>query len=211
MDASPAEEQFNNEHRKGDQQDGSAHHSKRDPRKSVASARLAGIFSIVSDQQKSKVGEVVCLTAKKILVGRVCAFQVNSGEALVFTSPFVFALVKIAQANPLALLCVVGKGQTDGQWRVQLSDGIALAVQKGDVEDRAGQSLLVSRVANGAADVRSNQSGVGLVIQVRRDKEGSHYHLFRGAGEDHQLAGGKIGGDDNHIQGRIDRRTRSSR
>ena len=47
-------------------------------------------------------------------VGCVVALGCNIGQTLVFTSPFVFALVIIAQAHPLTLLGIVGKGQADG-------------------------------------------------------------------------------------------------
>ena len=143
-----------------------------------------------------------CLTTQKVafhtspLIGAV-TFGRESGEALVFTRPFVFALVVKAQAHALSLLCRVGKGQTDSQWRVQLGDGVALAVQKCDVQDSAGQHLLVRRIAYGTANVGSDQSGVGFVAQVGRDKEGSHWILTWRAGELHKLARSEVGGKDN--------------
>ena len=132
--------------------------------KSVVFARLAGIFSNIAHQQKSKVGEMISSTAKKILcfgpaVGSVGAFGGDRGETLVLTYPFVFELVVKAQARPLALIAL-GKGQTDGERRVQLGDGVAFAVQKGDVEHNAGQLLLVECVGNSAINVGSDQSEI---------------------------------------------------
>ena len=107
----PAEKDFNHHHRKKNKQDGSANHSKRDPRQSVVIPRFAGVFSIISFQKKSKVCEVTGLTAQKILSFGLTSGCVipNSGEAIIFASPVIFALVIIAQAHPLILLCVVGK------------------------------------------------------------------------------------------------------
>ena len=83
-----------------------------------------------------------------------------------------------------------------------MGDGVALAVQKGDVQDGTGQSLLAGR---GGAEVGSGQSGVGLVAQVGRDKESSHHALTKGAGELHQTIGSGVGReDDGHNQGRTD-------
>ena len=103
---------FNNQHTKSNHHDGAAHHPKRDPCKSAVIVRLAGIVCIVTIQQKSKVGEMISLTAKQILRygavnGCVSAFVSNIGEALVLTSPFVFLLVEIAQTQPLPRLRVV--------------------------------------------------------------------------------------------------------
>ena len=67
----------------------------------------------------------------------------GNGEALVFAFPFVFVLDIVAQAHPLALLCVVREGQTDGQGRVQLGDEFAFAVQQSDVQNSVGQPFLV--------------------------------------------------------------------
>ena len=79
-----------------------------------------------------------------------------------------------------------------------------MAVQKGDVQDATGQILLVRREIDSTTHelVRSDQSGVGLVAQVGRDKEGSHWALSRCAWEDHQIVEGKIGGNEFHNQGR---------
>ena len=121
LSVSPAEAEFYDNDRTGDYQDGSAYHPKRDPRKGIVSfARLAGIFpsAAAPDQKKSKVSQVACLAAKKILcfglAGCVGAFGSHIGETLILARPFVFALVIIAETNSLALLCGVGKGQTDG-------------------------------------------------------------------------------------------------
>ena len=119
---------------------------------------------------------MACLAAQNVALlpfyGCV-TFGVDVCEALVFASPFVFVLVVIAQTFLLSLLCFVDEGQTDGQRRVQLGDGVILAVQKSDVQDSAGHLLV--EVADGARGVRSDQSSVGLVDQVRRDKESSNY------------------------------------
>jgi hypothetical protein len=128
----PAEVSFNDQHRKDNHYDGSGHHSKRDPCQSaVILAGLTGICIsfITANQEKSKVGEMIGFTATKILcfasaIGCVGAFGVDSGEALVFTCPFSFTPFIEAQTKPLVLLCVVGQGQTDGQWRVQSIDGL---------------------------------------------------------------------------------------
>jgi hypothetical protein len=50
------------------------------------------------------------------------------GEILVLASPLITVLVVEAQTKLLVLLHVDGRGQTDGQWRVQLLDGLALVV-----------------------------------------------------------------------------------
>ena len=63
----------------------------------------------------------------------VGSFGGESGKALVFASPFVVALVVVAQTHPFSFLCIVGNGQTDGQGQVQFGDELAFAVQKGDV------------------------------------------------------------------------------
>ena len=117
------------------------------------------------------------LTAKKILsceraVERISVFGGNCGEAIVLASPFVLALVIVAQTYPLSLLCSVEKGQTDGQWRVQLGDSVTLAVQKSDVQDRTDQYLWAEGAIDTAVSVSSDKTSVGLVAQAQRDQEG---------------------------------------
>ena len=93
----PTDFDFNHEHCQADQQNGSSHHSKGDPRKSIALARLAARF-LVSYQEQSKVGEVIGLTTQKTAITSlsVGSFGSASGEAFVFAFPFGFAFVKIA-------------------------------------------------------------------------------------------------------------------
>ena len=100
------------------------------------------------------------------------SFVADVTEALVFASPLALVLVKIAQTFFLSLLCSVALSQTDGQWRVQLSDGVVPAVQKSDIQDSAGHLLI--GVAWGARGVRNDQSGVGSIDQVGRDIDSSH-------------------------------------
>ena len=139
----PANLEFDCQHCKADQQDGSSDHSKRYPWKSVVLIiGLARVLPVASHEKKSKVGEMTGLATQKIVplspcVGCVVVVAFGTrNEAFVFASPFGFGFVIIAQAHLLVLLCGVGgQSQANGQWRVQFGDGVALRVQKSDVEN----------------------------------------------------------------------------
>ena len=77
-----------------------------------------------------------------------------------------------------------------------MSDGVALAIQKSDVQDSADQRL-AGGVSDSGAHRNSDQSGVGLVTQVGRDKESSlHIHSQR-VRQLHPSIGCEIGGVNN--------------
>ena len=93
-----------------------------------------------------------------------------------------------------------------------MGDGVAFAIQKGDVQDTAYQYLLSERFGDSTTHVGSDQSGVNLVAQVGRDEEGSHCTFSRRAVKLHQLTGAEIRrGYDDHNQGGTDKGRRSGR
>ena len=136
----PASADFDDNHGKRNDQDRSCHHSQRNPGKSVVMThRVAGITSASSRsarQKKSKVGEMVRLTAKKRILSRV-------GQTLVNAPPLGLALVEIAQTGRVCFvdLRVIGQLKADDQGSVQLGDGLSLRVCQSDIQNGSSQVL----------------------------------------------------------------------
>ena len=89
-------------------------------------------------------------------LGCVGPFGGNSGEALVFASPFSLFFVIETQTRTFSLLFTVREGETDGQRRIQLGDEVPISVQKSDVKDRASKLLMVEGVVDDATKIRNN-------------------------------------------------------
>ena len=105
-------------------------------------------------------------TTKKFLFfgsDTVGPFRYHTGEALVLALPFSFALIKVAETKLSTLLSLIRQGEADGQWRFQFGNEVALAVQKGYVQDGAGQGERLRDTARGITHKESHQSGVGMV------------------------------------------------
>ena len=67
-------------------------------------------------------------------MGRLAAQKVvGCCQALVLALPLGSTLVIVAQAHPLALLCLVGLGEANGKWRVQFSDVSPFLVGQSDL------------------------------------------------------------------------------
>ena len=73
------------------------------------------------------------LAAQKVLIlssffaGGV--LRSDASETLIFTDPLVLLLIVIAQTRHNTFPRVIGPGQADGEWRVQLSDQIPFQIK----------------------------------------------------------------------------------
>ena len=118
-----------------DDQNSASNESEREPSHcAILALRMAGIPStrLSSRQEKRKVGQMVRLPTEELVLG--C-------YALVLAKPFLLLLTVVAQAHAFPFLHVEGLGQTNDEGRIQLSDWIALRVNKSDVKNGTGQLL----------------------------------------------------------------------